>query len=141
MKPTAIVHLGKNVKRGKRLVGYVYRVGFTWIGLFNKLNNENKHGDLVEQVRKESHQINVNTQGGGRVSWNPAGVKFGSGVSIGGVPVNPTTQMPVPHPSQTVERIIWVDFRFKGIDVSAIELLSSSVTGVKKIIAQAYSII
>ena len=68
-------------------------------------------------------------------------VKFGAGVRIGGVPVNPDTQMPVPHPSQTVEKIIWVDFRFKGIDVSAIELLSKSVTGVKSIVNQFYSFI
>jgi len=118
-----------------------YQTGFAWIGSFNKLNNENKHGDLVEQIRKETHRINVDIQNGGTVSWNPAGVRFGPGVSIGGVPVNPATQMPVPHPSQTVERIIWVDFRFKEIDVSAIELLSKSVTGVKAIVTQAYSII
>ena len=118
-----------------------YQVGFSWIGSFNKLNNENKHGDLVEQIRKETHQVNVSMQSGGRVTWNPGSVKFGAGVRIGGVPVNPDTQMPVPHPSQTVEKIIWVDFRFKGIDVSAIELLSKSVTGVKSIVNQFYSFI
>lgn len=85
-----------------------------WIGLFNKLNNENKHGDLVEQIRTESKQVKVDFQGGS-VSWNPSAVKFGSGVSIGGVPVNPNTQMPIPHPSQKVEIITWIDFKFQGI--------------------------
>jgi len=97
-----------------------------WLGLFNKVNNENKHGDLVEQTRTETKQIKVNTQGGAEVSWNPDAVKFSSGVSIGGVPVNPRTQMPVPHPSQSVQIITWVDFKFVGIDISVLWLLKES---------------
>jgi len=103
-----------------------------WIGLFNKLNNENKHGDLVEQIRTESEQIEVVFQGGS-VSWNPSSVKFGSGVYIGGVPVNPNTQLPIPHPSQKVEIITWVDFKFRGINVSALWLLKESNTGIDNI--------
>ncbi len=118
-----------------------YQTGFDWLGLFNRLNNENKHGDLVEQTRTETHRVNVTMQDGGSVSWDPAGVKFGAGVFVGGVPVDPSTQMPVPHPSQTVEKMIWVDFRFKGIDVSAIDLISRSVSGVKTIVTQIYSIL
>lgn len=110
-----------------------YQNRFAWLGLFNRLNNENKHGDLVEQSRTETHQINVTTQGGGSVSWNPQSVRFGPGVFIGGVPVNPATQMPVSHPSQTVQRVIWVDFRFSGIDASALGLLSDSAKGVRTI--------
>ena len=73
-----------------------YQPGFNWLSQFNKLNNENKHGNLVEQTRKETHRVDVKTQGGGGVSWNPANVRFGPGVFIGGVPINPATQMPVP---------------------------------------------
>jgi hypothetical protein len=65
-------------------------------------------------------------------------VKFGSGVFIGGVPVNPSTQMPAPHPSQKVERIIWVDFKFDGINESALALLQESLSGVSKIAADVY---
>ncbi len=37
-----------------------------WLGQFNKLNNHNKHQDLVEQRRAEAKQVNVSR--GGRVS-------------------------------------------------------------------------
>jgi hypothetical protein len=106
-----------------------------WIGLFNRLNNENKHGDLVEQTRSETKQVKVSTQGGGSVAWNPDAVKFGPGVFIGGVPVDPRTQMPIPHPSQTVEVITWVDFRFDGINASALWLLKELISGITKIVS------
>jgi len=105
-----------------------------WLGLFNRVTNENKHGDLVEQTRSETKQVKVNIQGGGSVAWNPDAVKFGSGVFIGGVPVDPRTQMPIPHPSQTIEIVTWVDFRFNGIDASALWLLKESLAGITKIV-------
>jgi hypothetical protein len=113
-----------------------YQSGREWLGLFNRLNNENKHGDLVEQTRIEIQQVRATSSGGGNVSWNPAGVKFGSGVSIAGVPVDPRTQMPVPHPSLRVEKITWVDFKFAGMNVSALWLLRSAVAGIKGIDAE-----
>jgi hypothetical protein len=39
----------------------------------------------------------------------------------------------MPHPSQKVERITWVDFQFEGIGISALHLLKQSVEGVKRI--------
>lgn len=109
-----------------------YHKDYEWLEHFNRLNNENKHESLVEQTRIETKRINVKF-GSGVVSWNPDAVKFGSGVSIGGVPVNPATQMPVPHPSQTVEVVTWVDFQFDGISVSALVLLKNSLEGVSEI--------
>lgn len=103
-----------------------------WLALFNHLNNENKHNALVEQKRTETKRIVVNTTNS-VVSWKPSSVKFGSGVSIGGVPVNPQTQIPMPHPSQTVQVITWVDFQFEGINVSALWLLKESFKGIKNI--------
>ena len=105
---------------------------YEWLGHFNRLNNENKHESLVEQTRTETKRVNVKFGGGG-VSWNPDAVKLGSGVLIGGVPVNLNTQMPVPHPSQTVELVTWVDFRFDGINVSALALLKNSLEGISGI--------
>lgn len=104
-----------------------------WLGQFNRLNTENKHADLVEQKKTETRQVRVITQGGGEVSWNPANVTFGSGVLIGGVPVNPATQMPAPSATQNVEVTTWVDFRFAGLDVSALGLLREAMGGVKMI--------
>jgi hypothetical protein len=60
-------------------------------------------------------------------------VRFGSGVLIGGVPVDPSTQMPVADPRLKVTKTIWVDFQFDGIGGSAIQLLREALSGVKAI--------
>ena len=112
-----------------------YQKGFEWLGHLNRVNNENKHGDLVEQVRSENVETRVTGQGGGQVSWT-SGVTFRSGVSVMGVPIDPRTQLPVPSPSIKVERITWVDFQFAGIGVSALALLKASVPGVRTIDAK-----
>ena len=109
-----------------------YHEEYQWLGIFNRVNNENKHGNLVAQTRTETEQVRVSFEGGS-VRWNPDSVKFRVGVSIGGVPVDPRTQMPIPHPSQKIERIIWVDFQFHGENVSALWLLKQSLDGVAKI--------
>jgi hypothetical protein len=109
-----------------------YYNAFRWLDSFNRVNNENKHGNLVEQTRTETDQVKVSFQGG-NVRWLPKNVKFGSGVSIGGIAVDPRTQMPVPHPSQKVERIRWVDFRFADLNVSALGLLREAFAGIKGI--------
>jgi hypothetical protein len=109
-----------------------FQAGHEWLRLFNRVNNENKHGDLVEQTRVESHQTRVTGQGGGQVSWG-SGVTFGGGVSVMGVPIDPRTQLPVPHPSIKVERITWVDFQFAGIGFSALGLVKQALAGIGKI--------
>jgi len=109
-----------------------FHSGYEWLGQFNRVNNENKHGDLVEQTRVESQRTTVTGQGGGQVSWGP-GVTFGGGVSIMGVPVDPTTQLPAPHPSIKVERVTWVDFQFSGVGVSALGLLKQARSGIGQI--------
>ena len=110
----------------------LYQRNMEWFGYFNSVNNENKHGNLIEQTRSEWVETKVTSQGGGQVSWT-SGVTFSGGVSIMGVPIDPKTQLPVPHPSQKVKRINWVDFRFVGVDVSALWLIKSAVSGVKSI--------
>lgn len=109
-----------------------YHANQEWIGHFNKVNNENKHGSLVAQTRKETvTRINTESKvGGGSVSWDPRAVTFGSGVSISGVPVDPATQMPVKNPGLKVTKTVWVDFQFSGIGVSAIGLLEDAHAGV-----------
>lgn len=103
-----------------------------WLTKFNKVNNEQKHNDLIEQTRTETKTVKVSGQGGGSVSWGP-GVTFGSGVSVMGVPIDPRTQMPVRNNMIKTEVTIWVDFKFDGIDVSVIWLLRESLTRIKKI--------
>ena len=109
--------------------------GNLWLAGFNKLNNENKHGDLVAQTRVETKTVEVKAPGGGSVSWNPANVKFGKGVHMHGVPIDPSTQMPVPNRKVQTKVTTWVDFQFDGIDESALGLLRQSVAGVTTIAA------
>lgn len=102
-----------------------------WLGQFNKLNNHNKHQDLVEQTRTEARRVTV-SRGGGSVSWGP-GVSFGSGVSVVGVPIDPKTQMPVPNTVAKTEVVIWVDFRFKEIDQPVLPFVETSIKNVTKV--------
>lgn len=99
-----------------------------WLGQFNKLNNHNKHQDLVEQTRTESRQVKV-SRGGGSVSWGP-GVTFGGGVSVMGVPVDPRTQLPVPNTVAKTEIVTWVDFRFRETDQAVLPFIDTSVVNV-----------
>jgi hypothetical protein len=111
-----------------------YNSGSEWLGHFNKVNNENKHGNLVEQTRHEEvKRITAKSHVGGEVSWDPSSVKFGSGVFIHGVQVDPATQMPEPSTHQTIEKTIWVDFKFSGINVSVLSLIENTLSGVEKI--------
>jgi hypothetical protein len=106
-----------------------YRDG--WLGSFNKLNNHNKHQDLVEQTRAETKRVTV-SRGGASVSWGP-GVTFGSGVNVIGVPIDPRTQMPVPNSVLKTEVVIWVDFRFKETNESVLPFIEVSLCKVEKI--------
>jgi len=111
-----------------------YNPQCAWLGEFNKINNENKHGDLVEQTKTQSERITAKSNSGkSSVSWSPQNVQFGSGVYINGVHVNPKTQIPEPSPNQTVMKVIWVDFIFAEINRSAISLLKKTYNGVSKI--------
>jgi len=115
-----------------------YHSGNEWLGKFNQLNNENKHRNLVAQTRTETQEVRVQTAGGGDARWNPSAVRFGEGVRIGGVPVDPRTQMPFPSPVQKVSRTIWVDFRFEKVGESALGLLKTALDGVERIVRTVY---
>lgn len=98
-----------------------------WLGKFNRLNNNNKHEDLVEQTRAETKRVTVSSKSGkGFVSWGP-GVTFGSGVSVMGVPIDPKTQLPVPNTIAETKVEIWVDFRFADNGESVLPFLSKSI--------------
>ncbi len=104
-----------------------------WLTQFSKVNNENKHNNLVEQIRTETKTVEVKSkQGGGSVSWG-SGVTFGPGVSVMGVLIDPRTQMPVPNNTITTTLTTWVDFKFAGINVSVIGLLKQTLNEVSRI--------
>lgn len=104
-----------------------------WLGNFNRLNNDNKHEDLVEQRRTETKRVTVSSKsGGGSVSWGP-GVTFGRGVSVMGVPIDPHTQMPVPNQTTETKIEIWVDFKFAENNESVIPFLVKSIDTIEEI--------
>lgn len=103
-----------------------------WLGDFNRLNNENKHQDLVEQTRTEARHVAVTAPGGGSVSWGP-GVTFSGGVSVMGVPIDPRTQLPVPNNQVKTEITNWVDFKFKENGLSALPFVEDSIRQVQRI--------
>lgn len=111
-----------------------YHPDYSWIGQFNRINNQNKHTALVEQKRIQRERIHVIGINGGGVSWNPSSVRFGDNVCINCVPVNVSTQIPYRHPSQVIERRTWVDFQFDGISISALGLMKQSLSGINKIV-------
>jgi hypothetical protein len=100
------------------------QAGKAELGYLHDLAKVNKHQDFTAQTRQEQRRVDVQF-GGGSVSFDPGAVTFGSGVSIGGVPVDPMTQRPVPHPSQTVTETIYVDWRFKDPPVSVLPTLEA----------------
>lgn len=104
-----------------------------WLGKFNRLNNNNKHQDLEEQIRTESRQVTVSSpKKGGSVTWGP-GVTFGRGVSVIGVPIDPNTQMPIPNNQVKTEVVIWVDFRFRDNGESVLRFIDKSINSVEEI--------
>ncbi len=101
-----------------------------WLGQFNKLNNHNKHQELVEQTRTETRTIKVSNPQGS-VTWTACGVKFGDGVKVMGVPIDPQTQMPVPNTVTKTEVNIWIDFRFKDVNEPVLDFVNKSVQNVE----------
>ena len=107
-----------------------------WLKQFNDVNNENKHADLIEQTREEQERVDVNHIQGGGLSYNPKLAKFGKGASIFGSEVDQTTNMPFPNPSIQVKRTLWIDFKFDGINVSALVLMQKSLKKIQEIVEQ-----
>jgi len=85
----------------------------------------NKHQDFTPQTRSEQRRIRAEGRGGGAVEWSPANVRFGSGVRINGVPVDPRTQMPVPSPLQTVTVMVYVGWTFSQLGAPVLPTLQS----------------
>lgn len=110
--------------------------GQEWLKHFNEVNIGNKHADLVEQTREEQERVDVNHNQGGGLSYNPKLAKFGKGALIFGSEVDQTTNMPFPNPSIQVKRILWVDFKFDGVNVSALALMKKALTEIEKIVGQ-----
>lgn len=98
-----------------------------WLGKLNRLNNNNKHEDLVEQTRTETKLVTVASKSGrGSVTWGP-GTKFGSGNAVLGVPIDPKTQLPIPNTTTETTIEVWVDFKFADNGESVLPYLKMAI--------------
>jgi hypothetical protein len=102
-----------------------------WLGKFNKLNNNYKHQNLEEQTKTEYRHVEVTSpNGGGSVSWGPR-VTFGSGVSVMGAQIDPSTQLPVANSGVNTKITIWVDFKFQENGESVLPFIKKSINNVE----------
>ena len=104
--------------------------------------SKKKHRELSFQEKEiVGERITFSINSGGSVSWDPSCVKFGRGVSINGVPINPNTQLPYYKPSTHTlkkERLISVKFHDKNIDV--LQFCRQSIDTVQTIANQIVSL-
>lgn len=101
-----------------------YQQGKESLGYLHDLARVNKHQDFTPQTRTETRRIRA-SGGGAVVEWDPGAVTFGQGVSIGGVPVDPRTQRPVPSPAQEVTEVIYIGWNFVSPNVPVLPTLES----------------
>lgn len=92
-----------------------------------------KHTGLEPQVRREEPKVTaVDCAGNLIVRWNPNNVRFGAGVRIAGVPVNPHTQMPVEDHRLSIRHEVWVSFHLTGTGEDAYRLCLAAANATKR---------
>lgn len=115
-----------------------YNQDYIWLKHLADFASE-KHIRLTPQTKTETRRVTVSS-GGGSVSWGP-GVTFGGGVSVMGVPIDPTTQMPVPNNIAETKVENWISFLFEGSNVNVLGLCKKSVKDGEKIITDIFKFI
>lgn len=89
-----------------------------------------KHTSLEPQMKQKRREVSVTRPGAGSVTWGP-GVKFGSGVRIMGVPIDPHTQMPAHSRGIDVSEMTWVSFHFKEGGEDSLEFCRQAPTAIR----------
>ena len=95
----------------------------SWLLHLNQLSNNNKHRDFTPQIRTEYKEVKMTSPSGGSVTWSASNVKFGPGVKVLGVPINPQTQMPAYKSDNKVEITTWVEFIFNDPKIPVLPTL------------------
>lgn len=112
-----------------------------WLDLLAQIAAEGKHVRLTPQKRKENYRIKVSGPEGGSVSWDPSSVRFGHGVSVMGVPIDPITQRIVPTPGVTEQAETWVSFIFESYGINALGFCKDACQKTHVLIKEMLSII
>lgn len=107
-----------------------------WLDHLVKLKNQNHHRQFSPQTRDETRWIEMHTPGGGGVGFTPfqpgkGGVAFGGQVSMGGVPVDPRTLVPLGGGPKPYTETIYVDWLFTEVGLSVRGVLNEIQAGVR----------
>jgi hypothetical protein len=102
-----------------------YQAGSEVLGYLHKLSRVNKHQDFSPQTRTESLRTRVDVAGVGVAEWDPRAVKFASGVSILGAPIDPAMHRPLPHPAVAATNVRYIDWQFVDPPTSVLDTLQS----------------
>ena len=97
-----------------------------------------KHRTLSLQEKETvGERITLSNNSGNAVSWNSSCVKFGAGVGILGVPVDPKTQLPhyVP-PTHSLKKERFISVKFQGKNLDVLQFCRQSINEVQKITNQ-----
>ena len=109
-----------------------YQAGSEVLGYLHKLSRVNKHQDFSPQTRTERLRTRVDVAGMGVAEWDPRAIKFASGVSILGAPIDPATQRPSPHPAVAVTNVRYIDWQFVDPPASVLGTLQSLARSVRE---------
>jgi hypothetical protein len=113
----------------------------SWLPKFMELNNENKHQQLTPQIRKETKQLNISSEGvlislgqGTSIS-----VRHGTSISFGGLDIPGGQCYDANNPAKIIgngkqEVITWVSFLFSTNNELVLPLLKQSLDGTEKIV-------
>jgi len=112
-----------------------------WLDLLAKIAVEGKHIRLTSQKLTEKIDRITVSSPGGRVSWDASSVKFGAGVAIMGVPIDPVTQRVVPTRGVTQRVDILVAFVFDTYGVDALAFCREACQKTRVLIEEMVSIL
>lgn len=112
-----------------------------WLNMLAKIVPLGKHVKFIPQKRTEKiGRVSV-SRSGGKVSWSPPHVKFGKGVSIMGVPIDPATQRIIPTLGVNEQVETRVSFVFNNYGIDALRFCKEACEKTRKLIEETVSVL
>jgi hypothetical protein len=108
-----------------------YNHDYEWLKYLSKYASD-RHIKLTPQIKTVTKKVTISC-GDSSVSWGP-GVKFRQDVSVMGVPIDKSTQVPIPNKVTEMKIENWVSFLFEGSNINVLWLCEKSVEDGEKII-------
>ena len=103
--------------------------------ILQEKGSKQKHQFLIKEKKESNHIRTTFRSPSGEVSWSPSNVRFGSGVSMLGIPVNPNIQEPafIP-PTHKLIRQYSVSVKLDDKDIEISVLCDSLIKLVEEIV-------